>query len=134
MNAWKYSHSHYIDISIKDKSGIHIDDSGLSTDVFKFNAVIALTKILEEMYELNRDSMDYSRDIEILRELFAYVDDNAELTDENSDARKTMLEYIMLKTRDLTNYAILKNEPELILNNYKIIAKQLGIDFKKDGD
>ena len=131
MNAWKYSHSHYIDVSTKDKSGIHIDDSSLSTDIFKFNATTALTKILEEMYKLNSNFMDYSRDVEILRELFAYIDDICNLANENPNAKKNLLEYIALKTQDLTYCTILKNVPDLILNNYKAIAKQLEIDYKK---
>ena len=71
----------------------------------------------------------------ILRELFAYLDDNIKLANDNLEAQKILLEVIKIKTQDLTNYTMLKDVPELILDNYKTIAKQLEIDFKKkDGD
>ena len=71
----------------------------------------------------------------ILRELFAYLDDNIKLANDNLEAQKILLEFIKIKTQDLTNYTMLKDVPELILDNYKPIAKQLEIDFKKkDGD
>ena len=59
LNAWKYVHSHYMNVTIKDKSGLHIDDASLSADVLKFNTTTIFAKILEEMYELNRSNMDY---------------------------------------------------------------------------
>lgn len=128
-NAWKFARSHYMDVTIKDRSAFHIDDTGSASDILKFNATTVFTKILEEMYEKNQSVMDYSRDVEILRELFIYIDDNAEFANENPNARQSLLELIALKTQSLNNYTMLKNVPDLILDNYKAIAKQLEIEF-----
>ena len=53
----------------------------------------------------------------ILRELFAYLDDNIKLANDNLEAQKILLEFIKIKTQDLTNYTMLKDVPELILDN-----------------